>query len=29
MKPDEAFEFLRKHMVHTSSNEEFLQSMNG
>ncbi|RME94557.1 MAG: transcription termination factor Rho [Bacteroidetes bacterium] len=29
MKPDEAFDFLRKHMVHTSSNEEFLQSMNG
>jgi transcription termination factor Rho len=29
MKPDEAFEFLRKHMVNTSSNEEFLTSMNG
>ena len=29
MKPDEAFEFLRKHMVGTSSNEEFLTSMNG
>ena len=29
MKPDEAFEFLRKNMVHTSSNEEFLNSMNG
>ena len=29
MKPDEAFEFLRKNMVHTSSNEEFLASMNG
>ncbi|TXB66238.1 transcription termination factor Rho [Phaeodactylibacter luteus] len=29
MKPDEAFEFLRKHMVSTSSNEEFLTSMNG
>jgi transcription termination factor Rho len=28
MKPDEAFEFLRKHMQHTSSNEEFLSSMN-
>ncbi|MEL6971750.1 MAG: transcription termination factor Rho [Bacteroidota bacterium] len=29
MKPDEAFDFLRKNMVHTSSNEEFLSSMNG
>ena len=29
MKPDEAFEFLQKHMLHTSSNEEFLNSMNG
>jgi len=29
MKPDEAFEFLRKHMVSTQSNEEFLTSMNG
>lgn len=29
MKPEEAFEFLRKHMVSTSSNEEFLTSMNG
>jgi transcription termination factor Rho len=29
MKPDEAFEFLRKHMVGTTSNEEFLTSMNG
>lgn len=29
MKPDEAMEFLRKHMLHTSSNEEFLTSMNG
>ena len=29
MKPDEAFEFLQKRMQHTSSNEEFLQSMNG
>ncbi|MBV6653364.1 MAG: transcription termination factor Rho [Mameliella sp.] len=29
MKPDEAFEFLRKHMVSTTSNEEFLTSMNG
>ena len=29
MKPEEAMEFLRKHMLHTSSNEEFLTSMNG
>jgi len=29
MKPDEAFEFLMKHMRSTSSNEEFLISMNG
>ena len=29
MKPDEAFDFLQKHMLHTSSNEEFLSSMNG
>ncbi len=29
MKPEEAFEFLQKHMLHTSSNEEFLNSMNG
>lgn len=29
MKPDEAMEFLRKNMMHTSSNEEFLTSMNG
>ncbi len=29
MKPDEAFDFLRKHMIHTSSNEEFLTNMNG
>ncbi len=29
MKPDEAMEFLRKHLIHTSTNEEFLQSMNG
>jgi transcription termination factor Rho len=28
MKPDEAMEFLRKHMLHTTSNEEFLASMN-
>ncbi len=29
MKPIEAMEFLRKHMMNTSSNEEFLASMNG
>jgi transcription termination factor Rho len=29
MKPEEAFEFLQKHMLYSSSNEEFLQSMNG
>jgi transcription termination factor Rho len=29
MKPDEAFDFLHKHMLHTSSNDEFLSSMNG
>ena len=29
MKPDEAMEFLRKHMIGTQSNEEFLVSMNG
>lgn len=29
MKPDEAMEFLRKQMLHTASNEEFLASMNG
>jgi transcription termination factor Rho len=29
MKADEAFEFLQKHMMHSVSNEEFLQSMNG
>jgi len=29
MKPDEAMEFLLKHMRSTSSNEEFLASMNG
>ena len=29
MKPEEAFDFLQKHMLHTSSNEEFLNSMNG
>ena len=29
MKPDEAMEFLRKYMVGTKTNEEFLSSMNG
>jgi transcription termination factor Rho len=29
MKPDEAFDFLQKHMLHTSNNDEFLSSMNG
>ncbi len=29
MKPEEAMDFLRKHMLTTSSNEEFLTSMNG
>lgn len=29
MKPDEAMEFLRNHMVQTTSNEEFLSNMNG
>jgi len=29
MKPVEAMEFLRKNMMHTKSNEEFLISMNG
>jgi len=29
MKPDEAMEFLRKYMLGTTSNEEFLKSMNG
>ena len=29
MKPDEAMEFLRKYMIGTKSNEEFLISMNG
>lgn len=28
MKPDEAMEFLRKHMLNTKTNEEFLISMN-
>jgi transcription termination factor Rho len=28
MKPDEAMEFLRKHMIGTTSNDEFLISMN-
>lgn len=29
MKPIEAMDFMRKNMLHTSSNEEFLNSMNG
>jgi transcription termination factor Rho len=29
MKPDEAMEFLRKYMIGTKSNDEFLNSMNG
>jgi transcription termination factor Rho len=29
MKPDEAMEFLKKHLIHTTSNDEFLASMNG
>ncbi len=29
MKPDEAMDFLRKHMFGTATNEEFLMSMNG
>lgn len=28
MKPDEAIEFMLKHMQHTMNNEEFLQTMN-
>ncbi len=28
MKPDEAIEFMLKHMQHTQTNEEFLQTMN-
>lgn len=29
MKPEEALEFLLKHMQHTTNNDEFLSSMNG
>jgi transcription termination factor Rho len=29
MKPIEAMDFLRKQMIHTSNNDEFLNSMNG
>ncbi len=29
MKPDEAMEFLRKYMIGTKTNDEFLSSMNG
>jgi transcription termination factor Rho len=28
MKPEEAMEFMKKHMLNTSSNEDFLESMN-
>ena len=28
MKPEEAMEFMRKHMMHSSTNEEFLEGMN-
>jgi transcription termination factor Rho len=28
MKDDEAMEFMKKHMMHTSNNDEFLESMN-
>jgi transcription termination factor Rho len=28
MKPEEAMEFMKKHMMHSSSNEEFLEGMN-
>ncbi len=28
MKPEEAMEFMKKHMLHSSSNEEFLENMN-
>ncbi len=29
MKPEEAMDFLRKHMINTKNNDEFLASMNG
>lgn len=29
MKPEEAMEFMRKHMISTKNNDEFLMSMNG
>jgi len=29
MKPDEAMNFLRKHMIGTQNNDEFMASMNG
>ncbi len=29
MKPEEAMEFMRKHMINTKTNDEFLASMNG
>jgi transcription termination factor Rho len=28
MKPEEAMEFVKKQMMHSSSNDEFLASMN-
>ena len=28
MKPEEAIDFMLKHMLHTRTNEEFLQTMN-
>ena len=28
MKPEEAMEFMRKHMMHSSNNDEFLEGMN-
>ncbi|HNL40061.1 MAG TPA: transcription termination factor Rho, partial [Saprospiraceae bacterium] len=28
MKPEEAMEFIKKQMLHTSSNAEFMESMN-
>jgi transcription termination factor Rho len=29
MKPEEAMEFMKRQMMHTTSNEEFLANMNG
>ncbi len=28
MKPEEAMEFIKKQMLHTTSNAEFMESMN-